>query len=280
MSKEKTTAPVTSPPRTRTPRARPAVSYEGALGHAFSDKRIEILRLTGACGSISQAARDAGVSYKAAWQAIDTLTNLAGLPLVERAVGGAGGGGASLTPAGVQLLHAADQVEAARRKVLKALQSGASAPGRPVALGVAQLSIRTSMRNQLPCVVAALEGSGQIVRVRLQPPEGAELMSRITRESAELLGLQPGLPVLALCKATALKVERAPAAAIRRAAGVNMLQGRASRISRGDSGDEIALEVGPGLQLVGFAAAGSGLRVGSRVLARVDESAVVVALAG
>ena len=28
-----------------------------------------------------------GVSYKAAWQAVDTLTNLAGVALVERVVG-------------------------------------------------------------------------------------------------------------------------------------------------------------------------------------------------
>ncbi|MBC7380068.1 MAG: ModE family transcriptional regulator, partial [Burkholderiaceae bacterium] len=59
-----------------------------------------------------------------------------------------------------------------------------------------------------------------------------------------------------------------------------LLSGRANRISRGDTGDEIALEIGHGLQLVGFAPSGSGLRVGTRVLARVEESAVVVALAG
>ncbi|WP_395057766.1 winged helix-turn-helix domain-containing protein [Polaromonas sp.] len=74
-----------------------ALSFGNALSHEPADKRIDILRLIGESGSISQAARDAGVSYKAAWQAIDTLSNLAGGMLVQRAVGGAGGGGA-LTP--------------------------------------------------------------------------------------------------------------------------------------------------------------------------------------
>lgn len=60
-----------------------------ALGHAISDKRLEVLRRVGETGSISQAARDTGISYKAAWRAIDTLTNLSGVPLVERTVGGA-----------------------------------------------------------------------------------------------------------------------------------------------------------------------------------------------
>ena len=50
----------------------------------MADKRIDILRQIGQGGSISQAARAVGVSYKAAWQAIDTLTNLAGVPLVLR----------------------------------------------------------------------------------------------------------------------------------------------------------------------------------------------------
>ena len=77
------------------------------LGHEATDKRIDILRQIGQGGSISQAARAVGVSYKAAWQALETLTNLAGVPLVEKVVGGTGGGGAALTPAGQRVLQAA-----------------------------------------------------------------------------------------------------------------------------------------------------------------------------
>jgi len=70
--------------------ARKQLSVAQALGQERVDRRIAILREIGAQGSISQAARAVGVSYKAAWQALDTLTNLAGVALVERAVGGAG----------------------------------------------------------------------------------------------------------------------------------------------------------------------------------------------
>ena len=48
-------------------------------------------------GSITRAAKAAGLSYKAAWDAIDELNNLAERPLVERSVGGKGGGGARLS---------------------------------------------------------------------------------------------------------------------------------------------------------------------------------------
>lgn len=241
-----------------------------ALGHDVADKRIEILRGVAATGSISQAARDAGVSYKAAWQAIDTLTNLAGLPLLERTVGGSGGGGARVTPAGDQLLAAAEAMDAARQSVTRRL--GVSA--------VAGLQLRTSMRNQLPCTVQRLRSSGRVVRVELALPGDARWVSRITRESVELLGLAPGMPVLALCKATAVAV-RPPAAQDRAdAGGLNQLSGTADRITRGRSGDEITVSLSGGLQCVGFGEPGAGVRRGGAVWAEIDESAVVIALAG
>jgi molybdate transport system regulatory protein len=247
------------------------LEVESALGHAHADKRVEILRRVGAAGSISQAAREAGVSYKAAWQALDTLSNLAGAPLVERAVGGAGGGGARLTPAGEQLLRAAGEFARMRAATMARL---ARAPA--AASGAAALALRTSMRNQLPCTVRALRSVAGMVRVELQLAGGGVLGSRITRESAQLLGLRAGLPVLALFKATAVEV-----AARRKAAeGVNLLPGQATRVSRAAGGGEVALGVEGGLQVVGFAAAGAGLKKGAAVVAAVHESAVVVALAG
>jgi len=137
-------------------------SFAQALGHDMADKRIDILRQIGQGGSISQAARAVGVSYKAAWQAIDTLTNLAGVPLVHRAVGGTGGGGAVLTDAGHALLRAADAMAQARAEVLQRLAGQGAQPA-----AAARLGVRTSMRNQWPCVVRALEAVGPLVHVHL-----------------------------------------------------------------------------------------------------------------
>lgn len=263
------------------------LALPAALGHELSDKRIAILRGIGAGGSISQAARAAGVSYKAAWQAVDTLTNLAGVPLVARAVGGSGGGGAQLTPAGHELLAAADAMAQARAAVLGQWQAR---PGTGRAL--ASLAVRTSMRNHLPCTVLRLEAEGAVVRVHLAlavPQAGgsapiaagqAALTARITRESAELLALAPGQPVQALCKATAVRVLRATALSVA-ALGAWRLSAKAVRVVRGSLGDEVAAELWGdatwGVQMVGFAAAHSGLRAGSRVLLELDENAVVLA---
>ncbi|MDP2818080.1 MAG: TOBE domain-containing protein [Polaromonas sp.] len=245
-----------------------ALSFSSALSHEPADKRIDILRLIGESGSISQAARDAGVSYKAAWQAIDTLSNLAGGMLVQRAVGGSGGGGALLTDAGRQLLAVAGRLAESRRQVLA---SAAAEPDSPV---VSPMGVRTSMRNQFPCRVDKLEAKGQTVRVFLQLADGTALVSRITKASAELLGLEKEQAVLALCKATAVAITLQDAGR----AGDQYLTGRAMRISRSASGDEVSLLLDAGLQLVGFAAPGSGIKAKTRVNALIDESAVVIAL--
>ena len=255
-----------------------------ALGHGTADKRIDILRAIARTGSISQAARDVAVSYKAAWQAVDTLTNLAGVPLVNRAVGGSGGGGASLTTQGQQLLDLADMLGEARQQVHDRW-SAAAARSPEGSLQAAQsvyarLSLRTSMRNQLPCTIAAMEQTGRIVRVVMQLGGSGTMTARITSESAELLGLAGGMTVIALCKATAVVVSAdMPAGSV--SMHGNHLVGRIDEVAAGESGDEITVALaGGGLQLVGFAHAGSGMAAGQQVVVSVDEASVVVALPG
>lgn len=318
-----------------------------ALGNDLGDKRLDILRRIGDRGSISSAARAAGVSYKAAWQAIDTLANLAGTPLVDTAVGGSGGGGTRLTAAAWRLLDAAERISAARAAVLAELAretdeqlpvspgtsrdaarrdarpatGGRHDPGFPqggptandrqapgAGAAVAGLGLRTSLRNQLPCRVSTLQRQGSLVRVGLRLADDSVICSRITRESAELLALAPGLGVLALCKATALVIRAAPPdstvrpahaalatdllsrrrtmaktpvpAPPRDQAPANLLPGTVVRTARATAGSaELALELASGLRLVGFAAAGHGLITGSPALAVFDETAVVIALA-
>lgn len=240
-----------------------------ALGHESSDKRIAILQQIGETGSISAAARKASVSYKAAWQAIETLNNLAGTALVEKAVGGAGGGGAILTDAGRQLLYAAARLSEARAAVLTQLEHG------PASAGILALGLRTSMRNQLPCKIRRLGMAGASLRVELELADGRALCSRITAESGQLLGLYPGQAVLALCKATAVEIaQQLPARE-----GFNLVHGQISRTAEAGGG-ETGLQLAGGLQLVGFAGPAHNLSHGDAAMASVDESGIVLAIAG
>jgi len=243
-----------------------------ALGHGASDKRLDILRRIGEVGSISKAARDAGVSYKAAWQAVETLSNLAGQPLLEKAVGGSGGGGARLNDAGQQLLLAAERLQAARSAVVAQLEPG------PLNASVGALALRTSMRNTLPCTVTRLRTVAGAVNVQLLLDNGQTLTSRITRESAQLLGLRTGLPVLALCKATAIMVSAQTDSQDNTT--TNRLTGQVTRAPAANRDGEVSLQLASGTHLVGFTQAGHGLRKGRPAQAVLDLAAVVIALRG
>lgn len=246
-----------------------------ALGHAVADKRLEVLRGVAQSGSISQAAREVGISYKAAWQAIDTLTSLSGAVLVERTVGGAGGGGAQITPQGRQLLTLADALRAARQQILAKFGGSAAMAGG--------LGLRTSMRNQLPCEVVALSvdrSSDSMWMVHLRAPGGASLCASLTRESADLLGLRPGLAVLVLCKATAVVVSAAKSqTACKALPGECLLSGRVQRVSVGEQRNEVSLALSGGGHWVGFSAPGWAALEGLPAIAAMPASALVIGLA-
>jgi molybdate transport system regulatory protein len=74
--------------------------------------RIDLLKQVEASRSISAAARALGMSYKHAWQLIDSLNQGFGRPVVVTATGGRGGGGAALTALGSQLVERYYAIEA------------------------------------------------------------------------------------------------------------------------------------------------------------------------
>jgi molybdate transport system regulatory protein len=250
--------------------AKTAHNLGKALGHSKTDKRIDILRRLQDAGSISEAARRAGVSYKAAWQAIDILSNLAGTPLVEKVVGGSGGGGAQLTQAGKDLLKASVHLELAKSQVVK----HATAPATAASQATGMLGFRTTMRNQFPCTVAAVVKKGGFVRVSLSTKGGTVFHSLITSASAELLELAVGQAAWLLCKATAVLITLDS-----KDKQKNRVQGLVERKSRGGSHCEVNLLVEPGITLVGFADPLVKLRVGDQAVAEIEASALVLAMA-
>ena len=66
--------------------------------------RLVLLEAVARTGSISAAARDLGVSYRKAWSQLEEMEKQLPFALLERRVGGKGGGMAKLTPETVDLL--------------------------------------------------------------------------------------------------------------------------------------------------------------------------------
>jgi molybdate transport system regulatory protein len=99
--------------------------------------KIALLEQIERSGSLSKAARTLKMSYRRAWLLLEDLNQTLGQRVTTASVGGAGGGGAKITPFGQHVTAAFREIEtvaasAAAAKLEWLLRSGA-APGTPVA---------------------------------------------------------------------------------------------------------------------------------------------------
>lgn len=74
-----------------------ALKIQSGETEGFSEKDAELFKAIKRFGSISMAAKNVGEDYRLAWKRIDLLEKAFKCKLVERALGGVGGGGAKLT---------------------------------------------------------------------------------------------------------------------------------------------------------------------------------------
>src|SRR3954470_8824803 len=110
--------------------------------------RMALVEAVGELGSISAAARKVGLSYKAAWDAVQALNNLFDAPLIAAAPGGRTGGAAQVTPRG------REGVAAFRRVQAETAQAPARLEAAPSADIFWSLGMRTSARNALRGLVS------------------------------------------------------------------------------------------------------------------------------
>lgn len=118
-------------PRKRAARGR-AVTLRLTLeeGVALGPGKADLLEGIRAAGSIAAAGRRLGMSYQRAHDLVAALNADFGAPVVATAMGGAGGGGARLTPLGEAVLagyreaqQAAEAAVEAPRARLRALRA-------------------------------------------------------------------------------------------------------------------------------------------------------------
>lgn len=101
----------------------PSVRFRVDFGRdeAVGPGKIALLEQIGQDGSLSQAARELKMSYRRAWQLLESLNGCFAERVAVTAKGGRGGGGATLTVFGRQLIRvyrefdAEVQARAARR---------------------------------------------------------------------------------------------------------------------------------------------------------------------
>lgn len=86
-------------------RLRGRLWIESVDGTFLGYGRVVLLERVREHGSISAAARSMDMSYRHAWDLIDSMNRLSRRPVVKKTAGGRGGGGAVLTEAGEQAIE-------------------------------------------------------------------------------------------------------------------------------------------------------------------------------
>ena len=196
---------------------------------------LEALQQT---GSISRAARTAGLSYKGAWLLLESACNLANEPLLQTATGGAGGGGTKLTAAAIGLLRAWQGLQAEHREFVRAQEARLAA--LPALHGLMRrMSMKTTARNQFAGTVSALELGPVSAQVTIALQSGGEITATMTTAAAKRLKLAEGKEALALIKAAAVVLVSDFAGW--QLSARNQLAGTVSRIERGTVSSVVVL---------------------------------------
>lgn len=239
--------------------------------------RIDLLMHIEATGSITAAARAAGMSYKGAWDAINTLNNLAGEPLIVRSAGGKGGGGTRLTERARQLIASFNALQREHQRFLKHLAKVDLTVAKDLNV-LRRLMLRTSARNQLPGTVTAIEAGAVNDEVTLCLAGGQTLVASLTHASAQELGLEPGKEAIALIKASSVMVGL-PGVGMRLSAR-NQLAGTVSAVHPGAVNSEILIDLSGNGTLAAIitndSARSLALQPGGEALAIFKASSVIV----
>ena len=149
-----------------------------------------LLRRISETSSLTEGAKLSGISYRNAWDRIKSIESNLGMKIVKTKVGGATGGGATLTSEGVSLLHDF-------RKVRKYLFDALDEPEY-----MAHASYKLSARNRFRVKITKIQKGEVTVSIKMKVTTPSELTSIISREAVEDLDLKEGDEVLAIIKST------------------------------------------------------------------------------
>lgn len=248
-----------------------------SLGRVGGD-RVALLAAVRDAGSISAAARATGLSYKAAWDAVQVMNNLFDRPLVEAAPGGKEGGGARVTDAGRLVIETFHAAEAEWTAIAARLAAHVADPNPRSILW--SIAMKTSARNALRGTVTRIVDGAVNAEVTLAVADGVEMVATITRASVETLGLAEGTPAIALVKSSFVLLARGDEPL--RTSARNCLSGTVARREDGPVSSEITLDLTAGKTLTATLTRESAdaldLTPGTRAQALIKASHVILAV--
>jgi molybdate transport system regulatory protein len=173
------------------------VEGELRLAGALDSRMIGLLKAIEQSGSINQAAKQTGLSYKGAWQMIERANNLAPKVLISTATGGSKGGGSCLTAAGQSLLQLFTRLEQQHRQFLQQLNQGLT-DDPDVRMLLKRLVIKTSATNQLFGTITAIQRGAVNGEVSVELKGGEPVVASLALTELKRLRLSIGGDVVLL----------------------------------------------------------------------------------
>ena len=264
---------------TRSPiRIGSVLSVHMSAGALANKRWMDLLAKVGELNSIAAAAKAVGITYKAAWDAVDAMNNLSDSPLVQRSVGGKGGGGTQLTVKGRELVEMFRLVEEENVRFLEGLNARLTNADQNLGM-LGRFAMLTSVRNQFAGKVARIRTGAVNDEVQIKLAGGERLVSIITRESCENLGLEVGRPVVALVKASSVMVAVDDGEPMKLSAR-NCLSGVVDRLVKGAVNSEVVIQLKGGNSVAAVITNGAvkllKLKVGAPVNAIFKASSVII----
>jgi molybdate transport system regulatory protein len=240
--------------------------------------RIAMLEAAAEHGSITQAAKVLGFSYKAVWDGISAINNLMPRPALVAHTGGRGGGGAQLTEDGRRLIVAFRRLEEKLSQISRTIaEEGFDAHSDLLFWSVA---MKTSARNAFRCQVTEVRWAPVNVEVMLKVSDENRIVAVITGDSARELGIVPGREAVALIKSSFVMLARGDV--LPRVSARNLIWGTVVERIDGGVNSEILLDIGDGKILTSVITKESAeelpLNIGDRACAMFKASHVILAV--
>ena len=256
------------------------VSLKNETSTSVGRERIRLLQAVAQAGSISAGAKAFGLSYKAAWDALEAMTNLFGQPLLTTKSGGTAGGGSVLTPTGIKVLEAYARMEAEMARVMRLLEPELAGSGiTPVNL-MSGFLMRTSARNALRGHITAITSDQLNAEVAVEVAPDQTIFASVTLKSLRELGLCVGREAIVLIKAPFVMIARDEETLMTSAR--NAISGTVLRCEKSPINAEVVIDIGGGKTLAAHISAHSAkalqIEEGKHVKALFDSSHVIIAI--
>jgi len=209
----------------------------------LGEDRIELLEKIDEFGSLGKAAKAVGVSYKTAWDTVNSINNLAESPLVQMLTGGKGGGGSSLTEEGKKVVTQFRFIQEDLRQHLATLEQrlGDTASLQQF---LRRVSMKVSARNVFAGTISKITIGAVNAEVILSLKGGASLASIVTNGAVENLGLKEGQDAYAIIKASSIIIGTDLHDA--KVSARNIYCGTIIKVVEGPVSSEIDVEIGGG----------------------------------